>query len=206
MSIARQNSVSQLAELYNVVIGVSLSIGIYNSVDSSAFPIPIKLNQIINVATFVIILVPFYHGAVRHLFATYVEGGGSARIKNGALLADFFLLFLEGCVFVLLASILGETERFVCVLILLLLLDSIWGFLAWLAFTGAQAQYAECRWALLNVFTAALIGVLLVFHEDIFLSKPLLSQAAFFAILAVRTIFDYYFNWSFYFPPHSQGK
>jgi hypothetical protein len=189
--------------LYNVVIGVALSIGIYNSVDKGGDLIPIKLGQVINVATFIIILVPFYHGAVRHLFATYVEGGGSSRIKNGALVADFFLLFLEGCIFVLLASILSETEKFAAVLISLLLLDSVWGFLAWLAFTGAQAQYAERNWALINFITAVLIGVLLAFDEDVFLTKVFLSQAGLFAIIALRTIIDYYVSWKFYFPDHS---
>src|SRR5262249_25322391 len=173
MSSARQNSVKQLAELYNVIIGVALTLSIVNSVDDKAGElIPLKLDQIINVATFVIILVPFYHGAVRHLFATYVEHGGSSHIRNEALLADFFLLFLEGCIFVLLASVLGATEKFAIVLVLLLLLDSVWGFLAWLAFTDAKAKYPEPTWALINFVTAALIGLLLTFDESVFLTKP----------------------------------
>jgi len=84
-----------------------------------------------------------HHGAVRHLFATYVEDGGSTRIKNGALLADSYLLFIEGCLFVMIASVLKETVTFGWVLVTLLLLDCVWGFLAWLAFTGGQAQHAE---------------------------------------------------------------
>jgi len=65
MSSARQNSVKQLAELYNVVVGVALTLSIYDSVDKAG-EFPLKLNQIINIATFIIILVPFYHGAMRH--------------------------------------------------------------------------------------------------------------------------------------------
>jgi hypothetical protein len=206
MSSARQNSVKQLAELYNVVVGVALTLSIYDSVDKAgvkAGEFPLKLNQIVNIATFIIILVPFYHGAMRHLFATYVEDGASSRIKNGALLADFFLLFLEGCIFVLLASVVGETEHFTIVLILLLLLDSVWGFLAWLAFTDAKAQYPEPTWALINFVTAALIGVLLTFDQDVFLTKPFLAQTGLLVIIAVRTVVDYYNSWSFYFPDKS---
>jgi hypothetical protein len=203
MSDARQNSVTQLAELYNVVIGVALTIGIYNSVDTSISPFPLKFDQAINLLTFIVLLVPFYHGAVRHLFATYVEDGGSSRIKNGALLADFFLLFFEGCVFVMLASVLNKTETFAVVLIFLLLLDSLWGFLAGLAFTGAQAQHAERIWAMINVCTSVLIIVLLVFGEDVFITKPMLSQAALLAIIALRTVLDYFFSWNFYFPKPS---
>ena len=200
MAEARRNSVQQLAELYNVVIGVALSIAIYNSVDASARPLPIKSTTIINVATFITIIVPFYHGAVRHLFATYVEEGGSKRIKNGALLADFFLLFLEGCLFVMLASVLTEPVTFGWVLVALLVFDSVWGFLAGLAFTGAQAQHAERTWALINVVTAALLSVCLILFEPMFVSKPLLSEAGLFVIIALRTIVDYVLCWNFYFP------
>jgi len=126
MAGARHNSVTALSELYTVVIGVALSIAIANSLDASAHPVPLKLMTIINVFTFIVLIIPFYHGAVRHLFATYVEQGGSETIKNGALLADFFLLFFEGCLFVLMASVLNDTVAFGWVLVALLMLDSVW--------------------------------------------------------------------------------
>jgi hypothetical protein len=200
MAGARQNSVKQLSELYTVVIGVALSIAISNSLDASAHPVPFKLMTMLNVLTFILIIVPFYHGAVRHLFATYVERGGSKRIKNGALLADFFLLFFEGCLFVMMASVLNDTMTFGWVLVALLVLDSVWGFLAWLAFTGAQAQYAERIWSLMNVITAVLLALILIFFDPTFISRPLLSEVGIFAIIALRTIVDYTLCWSFYFP------
>ena len=128
MSTARQNSVEQLAELYNVVIGVALSLSISNAVDMNSHPIPVKLDKLVNVLTFLLIIIPFYHGAVRHLFATYVEEGGSSRIKNGPLLADFYLLFIEGCLFVMMASVLNETVTFGWVLVSLLLLECVGDF------------------------------------------------------------------------------
>lgn len=206
MSDARQNSVMQLAELYNVVIGVALSISVYHSVDKTAYIILVKHSQIINLITLIIILVPFYHGAVRHLFATYVEDSGSTRIKNGALVTDFFLLFFEGCVFVLLGSVLDDTLKFTLVLIFLLVLDSIWGFLAWLAFTGAQAQYAERSWALINMITAGLLGILVIFAGGVFQMKPFSSQIGLFAVIGIRTVVDYFVSWKFYFPDHSTSK
>jgi len=202
MSSARQNSVRQLAELYNVVVGVALTLSIVNSVSNAEELI--KLNQIINVGTFIIILVPFYHGAMRHLFATYIEDGASSRSKNGALLADFFLLFLEGCIFVLLASVVSETEKFTIVVVLLLLLDSVWGLFVWLAFTDEKTQYPEPTWALINLVTAVLIGmlmgVLLAFDKGVVSTRPFLVQTGLFVIIAVRTFTDYYNSWSFYFP------
>jgi hypothetical protein len=146
------------------------------------------------------IIVPFYHGAVRHLFATYVEQGGSQRIKNGALLADFFLLFPEGCLFVMMASVLTEPVMYGWVLVALLALDSVWGFLAGLAFTDARAQHPERTWSLINLVTAAILSLCLIFFEPMFVSKPLLSEAGLFVIIALRTIVDYMLCWNFYFP------
>jgi hypothetical protein len=200
MSEARKNSVSQLAELYTVVIGIALSISIYNTIDAEAASIPLNLNYLPNLLTVLTLIIPFYHGAVRHLFATYVESGGSTRIKSGALLADFVLLFLEGCLFVMIASLIGATVKMAWAMVALLLLDSMWGFLAWLAFTGAQAQYAERKWAIINVFAAVFLIVLLIFAEGVFQSNATGAQFGLLAVLGLRTVVDYSWCWKFYFP------
>lgn len=200
MSTARENSVKQLSELYNVVIGIALSLAIYNTIDKTAAPIPLKFDTLPNFFTVLVLIVPFYHGAVRHLFATYVEKGGSTRIKSGALLADFFLLFIEGCVFVIMASVVSSTITLGWVIVGLLVLDSVWGFLAWLAFTGAQAQFAERKWALINVITAAFLTLGLIFLGDRVQDIPTGFQFALLIVASIRTLSDYVFTWDFYFP------
>jgi hypothetical protein len=72
--------------------------------------------------------------------------------------------------------------------------------LAWLAFTGADAQHAERIWALTNVITAATILVLLSFDESLFVAKPLLAQVGLLAIISAITIVDYSTSLTFYFP------
>ena len=87
MTNARENSVKQLSEMYNVVTGVALTLAIVNIVDSDAPLIPIKSGlAAINFLTFAAVIVPFHQGAVRHLYATYVEGGGSSRTCAAHLL------------------------------------------------------------------------------------------------------------------------
>lgn len=200
MTEARKNSVQQLSELYNVVIGIALSLAIYNTIDSETKIFPVKIEILANFFVILFLIVPFYHGAVRHLFATYVEGGGSDRIKSGALLADFFLLFIEGCVFVAMAAVVHLTISIAWIVVCLLLLDSVWGFLAWLAFTGAQSQHAERKWAIINVCAAVVIIVILVFAEQAFVNKPIMAQLGLLAIVFIRTIIDYSICWHFYFP------
>jgi hypothetical protein len=130
---------------------------------------------------------------------------GIIPIKNGALLADFLLLFVEGCLFVLIASILPANEKFAWAIVVLLALDSIWGFLAKLAFTGADAQNAERTWALINVITIAAVILFIIFTKQTAKEQAVLFQVGLLTILSVRTIVDYYFCWEFYFPPHTEG-
>ena len=205
MSEARENSVKQLAELYNVVVGVALSLAMFTTIDKSARPLPINWDIALNLVTLIVIMVPFYHGAVRHLFYTYAESAPSKNIKNGALLADFFLLFMEGCFFVMLASLLDNTLTFTYLVIGLLVLDSVWGFLAWLAFTGAKSQFAEKKWAFINTFAAGLLLVLTLTKNGPLSTPDVSAQAVLLIIISLRTIVDYSCTWSFYFPDTQVG-
>jgi len=200
MNEGRKNSVTQLSELYNVVIGIALSIAVYNTIDHEAVPVPLHLEYVTNFATILVLIVPFYHGAVRHLFATYVEDGGSTRITNGALLLDFFLLFMEGCLFVMIASLIENTLFMAWLIVSLLILDSVWGFLAKLAFTGAKAQNAEQIWSAINFVTAILLILILIFASHVFEATAIAAQLGLLALVALRTVVDYWFCWTFYFP------
>jgi hypothetical protein len=196
----RENSVKQLSELYNVVTGVSLSFAITKIVDPSASSIPIKWDALFTFLSFLVVILPFHQGAVRHLYATYVEVGGSSRIKQGALAFDFILLFFQSCIFVAMSVLIDRPELFTNLLIGLLIVDCVWGLLAHLAFVGAQAQLAEKKWALINLITVA---ILFAFSK---LGPPLLdgwseeTKQLVFVICFLRTAFDYYFCWDFYYP------
>ena len=79
----------------------------------------------------------------------------------------------------MMASVLTEPVTFGWVLVTLLVFDSVWGFLAGLAFTGAQAQHAERTWALVNVVTAALLSASLFFLSQCSSSSPCFRRQGF---------------------------
>jgi hypothetical protein len=197
----RENSVKQLSELYNVVIGVSLSLAITKVVDPDADSIPIRPDILLNFMSFLVTVVPFHQGAVRHLFATYVENGGSGRIKTGALAFDFMLLFFHACIFVALSLVIPNTQLFTNTLMFLLLVDSVWGVLAHLAFTGAQAQIAEKKWALINFTIVVLLFLVSRFGPKLLDGWGNQMQQTIFVICVARTVIDYVLAWSFYYPP-----
>jgi hypothetical protein len=118
-----------LENLYSVVVGLGLSLSIFNLIDTTRTPIPIKLELLPFFLAFIVTLIPFYHGALRHLDITYVEQGGK-QVRNGALFADFAILFIEGCLLLALAVLLSTPQFFAWGLAALLAIDTIWGFAA----------------------------------------------------------------------------
>jgi len=194
------SSVRNLASLYSVVIGLSLSIGMYNLVDASKSPIPIKVELVPFFGAYFATLLPFYHGALRHLDARYVESGAA---DPHALLGDFIVLFVESCVFFALALLLPSPSFFTCALITLLIVDAVWGFVARLIFTPAKP---ETHWALINICTAVLLIILLAVMDGLPPRIPDQANTALgYVVLAVavlRTVVDYKVTSSFYFPPN----
>ena len=197
---SRENSVKQLAELYNVVIGVALSLSITKIVDVSATTLPIKTDNIFIFLTYIVIIIPFHQSAVRHLFATYVENGGSSRIKQGALAVDFIILFAQACIFVIMGALIDKVQLFTNSLIILLAIDCVWGLLSYLAFTGAQAQNAEQLWSKINLIAGFILFFATIFGPKLLNGWGMEMQQIIFAVIFIRTVIDYYTSWDFYYP------
>ena len=202
----QENSVKQLSELYNVVVGVALTLWITKVIDPNAPDIPINWSVLLTFLSFLVIIIPFHQGAVRHLYVTYVEAGGSTRIKRGALALDFLLLFFQACLFVAMGVLIQKPALFLNVLIGLLAVDCIWGLLAYLAFTGAQAQLAEKKWALINLVAGVLLFALAKLGPPLLGGWGDVMNQLVFVICLIRTIADYITSWDFYYPPKSHSK
>ena len=131
---------------------------------------------------------------------TYVEQGGS-EVRAGALLADFLLLFLEGSLFVGLSVLLERPEVFAWTFVALLILDTIWGFTAHLAFSKHPKLRAEARWAIINAVAVVGLGLFLILlgafppgtHPE---SAGL--EIGLLGIAVLRTVIDYVVSWGFY--------
>lgn len=199
MNKAQENSVRHLENLYTVVVGLGLSISIINLIDATKSPFPVKLKLIPFFLAYIVTLIPFYHGALRHLDFTYVEQDGR-HIRSGALIADFGLLFIESCLILALAVLLPMPTYFTWGLIALLSFDAIWGFFAHVGFSPDVKPKAESRWALINIITAVALVLYIIVLEKMSSSGRMLPWEGILAISIVRTIIDYYACWETYFP------
>jgi hypothetical protein len=141
-------------------------------------------------AALLITLIPFYHGALRHLDEQYA--GTAVRGARGFVLVDFLILFLESCLFLALAIASARPDVFVSLFLALLGLDVVWVLLTTRFLTNESDLAPQRMWRNINLIAA--LGLLI---PSFTLGSCTLSYVV-LAIATVRTGADYAFTWSFY--------
>lgn len=204
-----ERSVESLDRLFSVVVGLAITLAVQRTLfDSSQHlytwydgakhtypllsamgaPMPAML-------AFVATIVPFYQGMGRHLNHTYVESQVS-RAKEGFLVLDFFVFFLESCILLALASLISDGIAFFVCLALLLGFDAVWGLVAHGIHYGSGSP-STLRWTVINAVAVA--ALLLVSFGSVFPTMPGKLWALSVIALA-RTAWDYSWCWQLYFP------
>lgn len=158
---AQENSVRNLQELYTIAVGVALAFGIERLVNIDKPGFPVRMVALPGFLSLLVILIPFYHGAVRHLEDVYLEKQGRT-VRRGALLADFVLLFVEGILLVTTAVLLRRPWASGWALTVLLAFDAAWGSFVYLVFSRERRPGAELKWVLINLVAVPLLVVFLV--------------------------------------------
>lgn len=197
----KENSVKSLINLYTVVMGVSLSLAITKTVDTQAGLQSVTPTTGLIFVAFIVTLIPFYHGALRHLDDAYIENNNT-NIKDTALILDFLLLLLHGIAFVVLAILIAVPNHFAWALIALLTIDVCWGLFAHFGSSTLGKTNAEWKWAIINFVFVGLSAWYLTAHS-IYLApmqntSTLAIPIAFACI--VRSLIDYIWAKEFYFP------
>jgi hypothetical protein len=201
MSKRRENAIRSLSNLYTVVIGVALSLSAVQLIEREGGVLALSLGEGLLFVALVLTLVPFYHGAMRHLDDAYLENS-NAHIRDGALILDVLLLFLHGMVFVALALLLDTPNQFAWLFVALILVDVVWGAFVYFGPSTQAEGGAEGKWALINFVFIIVCGAVLYLLDIGFnpmVDGTKLSLGISSACL-LRTLADYYFCWAFYFP------
>jgi hypothetical protein len=193
-----QRSVDSLEMLYAVVIAFAVTRAIEsvlfdpasNTVDLSRLIVHLPSS-----IAFLITIVPFYHGMHRHLSKTYIEETASSK-KDGYLLLDFFVFFLEGCILLVFASSLDTGTQAFIVLSALFIVDLIWSIMAH-GIHYSEFKNSPWRWAAINFVT--IVVLFLIIFSNIF-SDGQIKLWALSVTAVCRTVADYFFCWKFYFP------
>jgi hypothetical protein len=209
--------VQYLKELYTVVVGLAIALPFEHLVreQSARSPLP-ERSALLLFCAFLITLVPFYHGSMRHLDNIYVEEK-RPPLRSGALLAEFFLLVVQASLLFGLSATLDHPELYARVLVALLVVDASWIVVGRLFFFAKTRNVAEeCRlllssheenlsvdrfWVASDLVTLAVLGSYLLRVGDH--SSEIVGFLVFVSV--ARTIADYCFNWDYYFPEDNSG-
>lgn len=159
-----ENSIRSLINLYTVVIGAALTIAVAGAIDANKGLDSFNRVSIALFVAFLATLFPFFHGALRHLDDRFIESE-SAHIKPGALIIDFFLLFLHALTFLVLSQLLMRPADFAWSLITVLAIDVVWGVFTYFSTAKEGALSAESRWTIINFFFIAAVLIYLVSME-----------------------------------------
>ena len=186
-------SVESLQRLYSSAAALALATAVSRIVIVQAGSSDITINTVslLWAAPFFATLLPFYHGALRHLDDTYIA---TPTFPNPpVLLFDFLLLFLEAGLLIWLAFALSDPAQFSRAYVLVLFADIAWGVLILLADRTAFGRIKY--WLYINVGTLLLIGFVR-YTSALDRARP--NYLILVAIL--RTVLDYRLNWNVFFP------
>ena len=197
---ARVGAVRSLTDVYTVVIGVAVSLSVVQLIDPREGLLSISATSVLLFVAFIATLLPFVHGALRHLDVMYFERRTNAQ--PGALVFDFILLFFHALAFVVLAILIKNPSHFGWTLICVLSIDVVWGVFAHFASRSALTVPAPIRWAIINAIFVVLAVALLATYDVTLdqLTAPLKVAVLLTCACVLRTVLDYLWCRDFYFP------
>lgn len=184
-------------------MGVALSSAVINYIDPKIGMDSVNFASTCLFLAFIFTLFPFYHGALRHLDDAYIEND-SDHIKDGALIFDFFLLFIHGIVFIALSLLLSKPAQFTWILLFVLSIDVVWAIFAHFGSSSHEGK-AEWKWGVINAIAAAIIFITIKYFDIGYMeiADAKFSEAISLTIAIAacfRTLADYIFCYKFYFP------
>jgi hypothetical protein len=217
----QESSVRHLQTLYTIVAGLALSdaIGWLFREDRLGGQSVWDLAPML--VAFVVTLVPFYHGALRHLDDNYLIDQSAHEVKATSLAVDFVFLFLESCLLFVLAHLIDRTDIFLLLFLGLLVVDIVWAVVFHvtsptsrrattelaLLFTSKDKHLgAQLKWTannLMFVVIGGAAGAIFVWGGDV---ASEWERVVIMIVAVLRTINDYRISWDFYFPPARQGQ
>ncbi len=188
-----RESMGALRWLYAVVAGFAVTAAVERWAVDGEQGADLRFNgDLLALVVFTLFVVRFSHGTIRHFQRLYDERlAGDCRSYEPLL--DFFALFLEAILFLLMAYSLRDHLQFAVLLFSVVVVDSVW---IGISLLKPQTSRTPKNWLLANSFFLVAIPFFIWGREDL----PLLPVLGVLAV--VHTFSDYVLpdNWDFYFP------
>ncbi len=189
-------SVENLQRIFAIVLALALGEG-FKQVVSDKAHLPsdpfVYWGRILGLISFLLLIVPFFQGMHRYYYTVYMV---PTRPQPYAIFLSFdaFIFLVDAALFFVMSRALAieQWHRFYFTVLLLLIVDSVWGVVVFLFHSDAVL-----RWLVLNAVTIPIFVLLRYFFRD---PKSVWGAGLCFLTMASRTISDYYIMWDFYYP------
>lgn len=193
-----ERSIDTLQRVYAVIVALAINEAIKRTfLKNGSAEVEIHYDHLPQFIALIATAVPFLHGMNRHLDETLaVIRKRSRRSLFVFLIVDFVVFLAEGCILFLLAASVSADLIFFQPLIVLLIVDVLWAFLA--LFNAMITPSVAFRWIGINGL------MIIVAFLIIYVSGPECIQFKIYVLAVcavIRTILDYLLVWDFYFPP-----
>ena len=192
-------SIENLQRVFAIVLALALSEG-FKQVVSDKAPLPsdpfVYWERILGLISFLLLIVPFFQGMHRYYYTVYMA---TTRPRPYAIFLNFdvFIFLIDAALFFVMSRALGREQwrRFYSTVLLVLMVDSGWGFVVLLFNSNVVLG-----WLALNAITIPIFALWLYFFRD---PKSICGVRLCFLTMVLRTIIDYYIMWDFYYPSGS---
>jgi hypothetical protein len=212
----QESSVRHLQQLYTIVAGLALSDAVSTLFRGEVAP-GSDWPVLCLIAAFVVTLIPFFHGAMRHLDDTYLLSESNGQQRNRLLAADFVILFVESVLLFMLAHWILDPQKFLFAAIALLAVDIAWAIVSHLLGDREEmtrqpgnvlqrmrhGEFVLLGWAGTNLVFIAVLLIYWAYRQWLGETQSNAMAISLLCILSLRSIVDYAISWHFYFPSAS---
>jgi len=197
-----------MKEIVTIVTGLTLTNSVivlitrghYSGVQSLS---NLPTASILYTAVFILTVVRFYHGNIRHVDSVYglsestkitPSNHGHGRFGLGI---DFVVLFTQSIIIAVDSFYASRRSEFLLLILTLLVFDILWTLLTQQQSTDASVFVHQRRWMLNNLVAVLVLTVCYTQYRD---HHTALVLDVGVGVVLANTIADFAINWSFYFP------
>ena len=206
-SEAQKSSIDALQKFYSIIIAGAFGSAVLKFIESFNID-TFSSDQIIKIIllfTFVITIIPFYHGMERHLYETHIAGNQIDRPTGGKpspVLFDVFTFMIEGGLLFALGRSLDSPDTFLTIWSLLIAVDIAWSLIVYKIQRSEKPIWAKNNvvWVVIAWIAFFISPYFLEWREYDSKFQPLVTAGLVGLAEILRSIFDYVMHWKFYFP------
>lgn len=200
-----ESTTSSLKSIIVIIAGLAITNAIITVLSKSGMQsiANLSIDSIFLFVIFLLNVIRFHHGNIRHLDTTYKKDLGKAHVthkpvgSSGKTALDFFVILIQSVIFAWMSFLLKIPLEFFGLFAVVIAIDILWYLAIHGMVTDKKSFSHQKKWTINNV-------VSLFFLIALFLGVNKIGTMAFIYASAIvaggNALVDFWISWPFYFP------